>query len=204
MELSLSMIEELAKIARSNYCQAMTITGGGEPTIHEDFDEIVYMLNLYGIKTGLVTNGTLLHQLDELSKITWIRVSASDNMARELIRAGSSFNDWIRELSMIIDGHPTVDWAISYVLSEKPNTQLLLDLVQFANDHNMTHMRIVQDILSVEKENWNPLEQAVAAIKKKRLDTSRLNFQDRSNYTKGMNPCFISLLKPVIGADGFL
>lgn len=200
-QLSYDQVMQITKTVGEQGCEAMTITGGGEPTLHPDFDAIINLLGFYEIEIGLVTNGTNLHTLNRLNEITWIRVSASDQMVLQLTRAGLSYPDWIRQLSVTIDEHPDVDWAISYVLSDQPNIQLLLDLIQFANDHKMTHIRIVNDILQVDAAE-SQMESIWLEVQKQGFDDNLVNYQDRSNYTRGVNPCLISILKPVIGADG--
>jgi organic radical activating enzyme len=196
-------IAELIHYAHDYGCQSVTITGGGEPTLHPDFDEMITKITDWKIQVGLVTNGTRLPTLKTLDKITWIRISTSDHMVSQLTRAGYTFPDYIRALSVVIDKHPKVDWAFSYVLAGEKwvDIELIKDLIEFANNHQMTHMRIVNDILEVE-EAVSQMDTISSTMKSIGVDDSLVNYQDRSSYTKGVNPCLISLLKPVISADG--
>jgi len=52
--------------------KAIQFTGGGEPTVHPNFNEIVAETAARGFKWGLVTNGVRPKQLDTA---TWVRVS---------------------------------------------------------------------------------------------------------------------------------
>lgn len=54
--------------------QAIQLTGGGEPTVHPRFGDIVQEILDRGLKWALVTNGVLANKWD-LSTATWVRVS---------------------------------------------------------------------------------------------------------------------------------
>jgi hypothetical protein len=51
------------------------LTGGGEPTLHPDFNELVTWLAMLGIKIGLITNGTQSHHVRTWKAFSWVRVS---------------------------------------------------------------------------------------------------------------------------------
>ena len=57
--------------------QAVVLIGGGEPLMHKSIGSIIDILHNAGIKTGLVSNGTLIHRyLDPLSqRMDWVRIS---------------------------------------------------------------------------------------------------------------------------------
>ena len=58
--------------------KAIQFTGGGEPTIHPNFVEIVQYAQDKGLDTALVTNGNMLH-VNEIRQVcinmVWVRVS---------------------------------------------------------------------------------------------------------------------------------
>jgi radical SAM protein with 4Fe4S-binding SPASM domain len=58
--------------------KAIQFTGGGEPTVHPDFVDIVEYAQSLGFDTALVTNGNMLVEERHrrvLKKMTWVRVS---------------------------------------------------------------------------------------------------------------------------------
>lgn len=58
--------------------RAIQFTGGGEPTIHPDFVEIVKYAQDRGLETALVTNGNMLHHTairEVCLNMVWVRVS---------------------------------------------------------------------------------------------------------------------------------
>ena len=62
--------------------KAITWTGGGEPTLHPQFNEFVELVDKLKIKQGLITNG--LAKINYDSKMfEWIRVSVTPNPLNE-------------------------------------------------------------------------------------------------------------------------
>lgn len=172
------VIERFAELGT----RAVTITGGGEPLLHPHIESIIDLFAHHGIEMGLVTNGVLLHDvpLDTLRKLTWCRISASDE--REM----SDFGD-----AMCAD----IDWAFSYVLSSKPNVDNLARHFRFAEAHGFTHVRVVSDLLDTESVDMESVRAQV--------DSPLAIWQGRKEWTCG-GECRIAALKPVIGADGIV
>jgi len=56
--------------------KAMHFTGGGEPTVHPNYLELMGYAQGWGIETAIVTNGVKLDVLaPEVQRLKWIRVS---------------------------------------------------------------------------------------------------------------------------------
>lgn len=154
--------------------QSVTITGGGEPLLHPDIEAIIDFISDLGIKIGLVTNGIKLHDIKNIDKLTWCRISLSHVNPIKF--------DW---KDIINRNH--VDWAFSYVFTEDYIS--LQNTVNEAKDLNITHFRVVTDIN-------NPHELPQLA------NDSKVIYQHRTNYTQGSRNCWISLLKPYLDVDG--
>jgi len=194
-------IEEVKRIT-TNFkwwgTRAVTITGGGEPLVHENIEEIItYIHDSLGMKIGFTTNGLWLYRLkytDLLKKLTWLRVSVD------------SFDDPLDVLSIVKEYLPysgDLSWSISYVVTSMQTMRLnyLKNAILFANRHKeVSHVRIVSDLLDLD--NLPPMESIRNALFD--IDLGKVIFQDRHNYEHGMSPCLISLLKPNISADGMI
>jgi organic radical activating enzyme len=192
LELSLSDIEFLCGDLQKLGCKSMTITGGGEPLMHPDIIKIFEVAVSYGIKIGLVTNGLLLHKLSKsaLDRLTWCRISCADersfDQSREIIDVAMCLGD-------------RVDWAFSYVIGKNYDADNLNKYVKFANDHNFTHVRVVSDLCDLN--NCLSMDEIKSSIHE---DDHLVIYQGRKEYDAGQERCWISLLKPLIGADGFI
>jgi len=73
-KLDTQVLLELLKDAKDIGVKAITLAGGGEPTVHKDFYVITRKIRELGLELGVFTNGARL-DVDELSFATWIRIS---------------------------------------------------------------------------------------------------------------------------------
>jgi MoaA/NifB/PqqE/SkfB family radical SAM enzyme len=71
--LVFNLLNELQEVG----VKAITYVGGGEPTLHKDFDEIITRSYEMGFEVGLVTNGEIIDtKIDLLKKCCkFVRVS---------------------------------------------------------------------------------------------------------------------------------
>lgn len=175
--------------------QAVTVTGGGEPLLHPQLPVMLKMFSDAKWQIGLVTNAYLFDKLDAeaLCRLRWCRISCSDDRGLETGFLGEI-------VSGAVDRAPMVDWAFSYVVTRQFNAKRLAKYLEFANEHKFTHVRVVTDLLDVEAVP--PMTEVRDSIRLLGVDDSLAIYQDRRTYCRGTNPCYISLLKPVISADG--
>ena len=184
IDTAVMVIGELRRLG----CMAVTITGGGEPLMHPQIDRMIRAFSAQGIKVGLVTNGTLLHRLsdDALGCLTWCRISSMDH--REFSQR------YYEQLDDAVRRGPNVDWAFSHVVTGTPNLETIEKVVDFANTHEFTHVRLVCDIM-------DPHEEAMEAVKESLVgQDSRVIYQSRANPVPASS-CLIGYVKPLIAAD---
>jgi len=194
LELDFGEVKELAKALNRLGTQAVTVTGGGEPLMYPDINGLISYFSSNAMRVGLVTNGYLLRRLSfrTLTYLTWSRISCSDEI---------EFNKKQKyEITQALIKGPSIDWAFSYVLSSKPNVESIASYVEFANRNDFTHIRIVSDLIDLD--NMYEMAALEGELVQAGIDNSKVIFQGRKLYTKGQEDCYISLLKPNIGADG--
>jgi MoaA/NifB/PqqE/SkfB family radical SAM enzyme len=192
--LSLDDIKRVMLEAINLGCKAVTISGGGEPTLHPRINEILEFLFLNKLQVGMATNGVSLSRVktDMLDSLTWCRISHSDD--REFKGKHKT------QLLDIIKQCKYVDWGFSYVVTSKLNEVNLLEIIRTANENNFTHVRLVSDLLDLESAQI--MEYIKELLQSENIDDSLVIYQGRKDFTKGTKKCLISLLKPVINADG--
>ena len=184
-------------------CQSATITGGGEPLCHKQIGYVLTTLKkVHRINLGLVTNGSLLMSIraDILDLLTWIRISSANT--QEYRRHGVSNPNSRTHLAAVVNYSKTIDWSFSHVVTSSADIDIIKDVVRFANVHRFTHVRLVSDLLNLEKVP--PMDDIKSALLADGIDDVSVIYQGRKQYTKGAKNCYISLLKPVVGADGYL
>ena len=193
--LSLEKITSVLKTAWKLGCKAVTISGGGEPTLHPNINEILDKIVSFDMKAGMTTNGITLNNIsnENIEKyLTWLRISHSD------------LRDWTEKYQLkitnVVDACPSVDWGFSYVVTNNISYEMLADIVNFSNKHNATYVRIVSDLLNLD--DIGDMANIKEYLHSHNIDDSIVIYQGRKNFHPGVEKCLISLLKPVINADG--
>jgi hypothetical protein len=191
IELGTEEILDILKYFANLGTKAITITGGGEPTIHPDINSIIDVCSDYGIKTGLVTNGIEWSRkgLQVPQNLTWLRASVFNT---------EQVYD-VNILRRLFGKIPNVDCGISFTVTQDVNIDIAMNVCYIAEEFdNVTHVRFVSDVFNA---HLLPMER----VKLYCQDiTPKAFFAARKVYTEGMNPCYVSLLKPLIGADGYV
>jgi len=172
--------------------KALTITGGGEPMLHPNINEIIRASVECGVQVGLVTNGVFAGNLS-MARMKfppkWIRVSVSDDRDVDGL-----FKSLLPVISTIGS-----DWAFSYVLTRAPDYDKLRAIVKFAEDHGFCHVRVVADLFDIGAV---PNMEVVRSELSFSSGEALVIYQGRKEFVLGRASCLISLLKPVIGPDG--
>ncbi len=186
--LSLEQIIDVIDVCVERGSKAITWTGGGDPLMHPKINEMIDYASSKGIQSGLVTNGLLLNRLDHHNNLTWCRISSSDDRV---------FAEYIIPVNYAQKINPKTDFAFSYVVTKKPNYNLITNLINFTNENNFTHIRLVSDLCDLD--NVPSIEEIKKNIY---VNDEKVIYQGRKDSTKGTKDCYISLLKPVIAPEG--
>jgi len=191
-EMPWAELQEMVRYFKELGSLAMTITGGGEPTLHPRFDDLLELAHFCGIETGLVTNGLRWGKKEGVLPanyhLTWTRMSITDTQSGEY----DSDRVW-RVASRL----PDVDMGISFTVPKNVSIKTAVEICEIAKrTQNITHIRFVENIVNFSGDAMDRVEARCGQI------TSKAIFQRRANFTPGQSPCRISLLKPVIDVDG--
>ena len=120
--------------------KAVIFTGGGEPTIHPDWDEIVSALRLYNLKFGLITNGVDIRRRN-LEIFDWIRISVNY----------PAYNNVISQSFLPPNGlkyNCTIGLSLIYTGSNKKFS--VSELLYMAQKYNAEYIRVLPDCLPEE------------------------------------------------------
>ena len=194
VELGIDEVKEMLSYFASLGTKAITITGGGEPSIYPDIEKVINTCYNLGLKVGIVTNGLKWSKENEdisylNGKATWLRLSVVNTV-------GDYDTSMITRLCNKIKD---VDVGISFTVVPGVNIDTAQAICNIAkNTKNITHVRFVQDILNPNDVSMNDLKSHCQNI------TNKAIYQYRSDFSKGTDKCLISLLKPVIDATGYI
>jgi len=194
IEMDLSELKEVAEYFYRLGSRAMTITGGGEPTIHPGIDEFINYTYDMGYHLGLVTNGLAWGNqkmdLPANGKLIWTRMSIIDT---------ESGTYPVSRIQVLSENLSEVDMGISFTVSKKTSIKTAREVSELCEAiPNMTHIRFVEDIVEFAAEKMNEVESACSPISTKAI------FQRRKQSENGCKRCLISLLKPMVDATGYV
>jgi spore coat polysaccharide biosynthesis protein SpsF (cytidylyltransferase family)/MoaA/NifB/PqqE/SkfB family radical SAM enzyme len=181
--------------------KGIVIEGGGEPTMHPDFEEIVNYIDKIGLASGLITNGTRRISPEILKKLEWIRVSldASTPIEYETLKKVDYFEEVLTNIYSYARYCPTV--GIGYVVTNQ-NISQLETLVMRLREYGASYIQLrpVVDCpeLYPDGEDINYLNFYQAA------DYAIITDGMRENACGGNNqlPCWAHSLTTVITAEG--
>lgn len=171
----------------------MTITGGGEPMMYPHLQNLLEFAYWKEIKTGLVTNGLLLHpnKAFSLNTLSWCRISYGDDR-------DEFSKEHVADLLQLVALTRHIGWAISYVVSKNPNMERIKQAIALAAALKATHIRFVADLLCADQVPMQEVEKELESYLE--LCTVPVIFQARSKPEKEQD-CYICYLKPVVAPD---
>jgi cyclic pyranopterin phosphate synthase len=136
--------------------RGLIFTGGGEPTVHRDLEELVALARSLGMDVGLITHGGLLHRRDVASLVadcTWIRVSVDAATVEEYAAVhGCGRAEWDRVWCNIAllsstakeiegDGRCPATIGVGYLAGPANGHQLLL-FAERCRDHGVDYAQV--------------------------------------------------------------
>ena len=191
-ELTFDDLTRLLHDLQSVGTKAITLTGGGDPTMHRDFEKIVLTARNMGFKIGLVTNGIKLKMFTEFPKDTfeWIRVSMGDGRNLEnSIDILKNVNNWYENGIVGYTG-------VSYVLTENPNKEVISCIANLVDSTNISYLKFIIDENICQKYTYEDL---LPDVKSKKKIITPIYFESVNN-----EPCMLHWLKPIFAPDGFV
>lgn len=202
-EVAFSLLREFGQMGTG-----VTLEGGGEPTVHPDFKEIVRYGYDNDVSLGLITNGTV--DISEvLNMFKWVRISLDASTPEEYItEKGRDFYarvlDNLRKYQEIRNNR-TCFLGIGYVITKRNYSDIegIVDtLDKLGVDY--IYLRPVE-----EAPDITPSREELYDLRKVLLrctDSKRIKFKlvinDRLVYDNGNLPCIAHSLTSIIHASG--
>jgi wyosine [tRNA(Phe)-imidazoG37] synthetase (radical SAM superfamily) len=123
--LTVEEVKKTIETLHSHGLRSVILIGGGEPTLHKDFEEIVRTLKSKGLQIGIVTNGSRLEKVeaiaDQLEKKDWIRISVDagqEGTFRELHQPKGevTLHQILEKTKRVKEKNPAVSLGYSFVI----------------------------------------------------------------------------------------
>lgn len=203
LETIKKLFEEFAE-----YHTGVTLEGGGEPTLHPQFKEIIDAGSDSGLDLGLITNGTI-DISDCVHKLKWIRVSLDSSNEKEYedekgVNAFQKVLDNLEKMTAVRNPQKTFI-GVGYVLTTR-NQCNLGGLLERLDEIGIDYLYIrpveeAQDITPTIEEMLDLRKQLVELTKDKRIKYM-LTIADRVVDKNNNLPCIAHSLTSIIHANG--
>ena len=186
----------------------VTLEGGGEPTMHKHFADIVRYAGSIGLDLGLITNGT--NDIKDLAEyFKWIRVSIDSTNSEEYKREKGRdlFNDVmnnLQELNESRDSSKTL-LGVGYVIT-KDNTEHILEFIERLERIGIDYiyLRPVEEYheSSPDFEELYKLHRYFVKNEEKYRIKVLLKIDERAVRDNDSLPCIAHSLTSVVRANG--
>jgi MoaA/NifB/PqqE/SkfB family radical SAM enzyme len=123
--LTLEEIKKTIDTLDSHGLLSVILIGGGEPTLHKDFGEIVHYIKNKKLQIGIVTNGSRLEKIEavakELKEKDWVRISidaAGEEVFKDLHspKTPVTLNQILEKAKRMKKKNPIVSLGYSFVI----------------------------------------------------------------------------------------
>lgn len=205
--LDLKVIEELfCKL--NEHGTGITLEGGGEPTLHPYFQEIVEIGKRKGLDMGLISNGTI-DIANCINKLQWVRVSLDSSTKGEYMqeKGVDYFEHVLENLKRMCDvRNPEKTFVgVGYVLTTR-NQKKLMELVKYLDMLGIDYIYIrpveeAEDI-SPSLEDLLNLRRRLAEFTANARIKYMLLIADRIVDKNANLPCVAHSLTSIIHANG--
>jgi radical SAM protein with 4Fe4S-binding SPASM domain len=204
-DVALAALQSLAMLG----CKTINFSGGGEPTVHPDFGKILVRAIELGMRTWVVTNGSLMHKWPELSKAHHVRVSLDASTAAEhklMHGARDGQFDTVLDNIRALKG-PEV--GIGYVVADCNSSEVsFLRSIRFANSFaDFIHFRPLSEAKPKRfTDDWNVLAQVIASVSEQNPGCAHVMILGKRwkdvFHQREFDKCYAAVTTTVIGANG--
>lgn len=199
-DIDFEVLKKLFVDLKQGGTKGIVIEGGGEPTIHRDFDKIVDLAYNLGFGVGLITNGSNALQKNIVEKLEWIRVSldVSNHEEFRVLKNGDNFENVITNIREWCLAKTTV--GIGYVVTSK-NIGSLDSLILRLYDMGVNYIQFRPVVDHPELRN-NVNLSYLKRYENKKFSIITNGMQENIVEGNGGLPCVAHSLTTVITADG--
>jgi MoaA/NifB/PqqE/SkfB family radical SAM enzyme len=123
--LTLENVKKTIDTLHAHGLLSVILIGGGEPTLHKDFGEVLRYLKTKRLQIGIVTNGSRLEKIEEvigeLTSGDWIRISidaAGEGTFKDLHlpKTKVTLRGILEKAKKVKEKNPAVSWGYSFVI----------------------------------------------------------------------------------------
>jgi MoaA/NifB/PqqE/SkfB family radical SAM enzyme len=205
------------KEAKELGTKGISFTGGGEPMIHKDYEEVlVYTKNL-GFDVGTITNGSIITEknVDSLIKnLQWIRISMAGGDAESYakVQGVDQFEKVVNNIKLLSKRKKELNSSINIgirTLVTSENIHTIIDFAHVIKKLNVDYFQLAPDQYTNDcgkfwndESTQNVFKQTKEVLREKGislLTTAYMKEQEKLDYP---TTCYAHFFKAAILAEG--
>ena len=167
--LSLDTIKHSIETLAERGLRSVILIGGGEPTVHRDFEEIVRFVSSLDLQAGIATNGSRLERVERVAHLLregdWLRLSldaAREDTFQRSHRPASriTLKKILEDARRIKQANPRISLGYSFVIvwggivmggqELSPNVREMPEATVLAREHSFDYISFKPCLLRLE------------------------------------------------------
>jgi wyosine [tRNA(Phe)-imidazoG37] synthetase (radical SAM superfamily) len=200
--LTLEEVKKTIHTLHTHGLLSVILIGGGEPTLHKDFGEIVRYIKSKRLQIGIVTNGSRLERIEavvgELREKDWIRVSvdaAGEEVFQDLHlpKTKVTLKRILEEAKKVKERNPVVSLGYSFVVVWEgveingkklhPNIDEMTRSVERAKEFSFDYISFKPCLIRVSESQRETLLKNVGKTKEEEIiDQIKVHVQEARHF----------------------
>jgi len=200
--LALEEVKKTINTLHSHGLLSVILIGGGEPTLHKDFGEIVRYIKSKRLQIGIVTNGSRLEKIEavveELKEKDWIRISidaAGEGVFKELHlpKTQVTLSRILEKAKKVKKKNPVVSLGYSFVVvwegveingkRLRPNMEEMARSVELAREFSFDYISFKPCLVRLNESQRETLLKNVGKTKEEEIiDQIRVALQEAKRF----------------------
>ncbi len=212
LELARRLLREL----KTEGVRSVTWTGGGEPTLHPDFDDVVTYAYARGIPQGVYTNGAHItpgraQLLRTAMTFVYVSLDAADAVAYKRDKRVDRFDQVMTGIGHLAAASGPAAVGVGFLLTRE-NWQDAPRMRTLARESGSTYCQFRPTILYTQDDPGKPAEDTGWMLDARQMleelredefvivDVDR--FAEYANWSRGYSTCYWSALQTVVTPNG--
>ncbi len=215
--LDTKILKQRLNEAKELGTKGISFTGGGEPMIHKDYEEILVFTKKLGFDVGTITNGSVINKqnVDTLiDNLQWIRISMAggDKQSYENVQGVDQFNKVVSNIQLLSKRKMELNSSINVGIRTLVTPENIHSIIKFANmikSLNINYFQLAPDQYTNDKGGfWNSNDTQNVFKETKEILTENGIFLLGTGYMKSQEKldhpqtCYAHFFKAAILAEG--
>ena len=200
--LTLEEVKKTIHTLHSHGLLSVILIGGGEPTLHKDFGEIVRYIKSKRLQIGIVTNGSRLEKIEavveELREKDWIRISidaAGEGVFKDLHlpKTQMTLSRILEKAKKVKKKNPVVSLGYSFVIVWEgveingkrlhPNMDEIARSVELAREFSFDYISFKPCLVRLNESQRETLLKNVEKTKEEEIiDKIKMHLQEAKRF----------------------